>query len=281
MSSPLKKSPKRRSPKSPTKKSKDKKEVPLKISFASGSKSSTSFVLQVDPTEVEKELGLQAIFTTNTRKKKNETETDDRTINFLDPQRQSKTWITTMRHIREKKPLNELMAANTRCFNDHHPFETHPIGCPVSYHPSVACKTYFSEIDKHEITEKKEISSIDVDKYKNNGWEIDQRDYFLVDGFFCSFNCVLNFIRNNRHIAMYEHSEMLLYKLYQRLVGKHATKIIRAGDFCLLKEYGGHLSIEKYRAEFETVEYRNTYSNYHGYPRQFPLGRLYDVVAKF
>lgn len=143
---------------------------------------------------------------------------------------------------------------NYCCFWDRHPFTGPPLGCPIKYVPNVVSRTYFSEITKDKFTVKESVGSdqvvhpsIDVKTESNN--------YYETDGAFCSLNCMLAFIVENKRNPMYTDSEYLFARFLNDVL--NITKIIPAPHWRLLEPYGGPLTIEKFREAFSKIEYEN------------------------
>ena len=76
-----------------------------------------------------------------------------------------------------------------------------------------------------------------------------------MDGIFCSFNCVLAFINDNKHDSLYRESITLLNYFYKTIFGTLPKIFLPAPHWRLLKEYGGHLDIAEFRKSFNHVEY--------------------------
>ena len=91
-------------------------------------------------------------------------------------------------------------------------------------------------------------------------YQMMENDFYLMDGLFCSFNCDLAYIKANSSNPLYSQSEFLLNKIYNDLFGKQCMPLIEAPSWRLLKNYGGHISIEDFRRNFYRVEY-NDYDN--------------------
>ena len=145
-----------------------------------------------------------------------------------------------------------------RCFWCKSAFNTKPIGCPVTFCNSMIEKSYVSHITKDKYFMKENIST----KKMKNALESDGidivpniKDYYLTDGCFCSFNCTLSFIKDNHHNLFYKDSQSLLYTLYYQVIGKKASKLNPAPHWRLLKDFGGHLSIDEYRNAFNVIDY--------------------------
>ena len=140
------------------------------------------------------------------------------------------------------------------CFWDRHTFTTTPLGCPIKYVSNVVSRTYFSEITKDKFTVKESIfpgqkidRSIEVRK--------DTNDYYETDGIFCSLNCMWAFILDNKKNPIYADSEYLFTRFMFDVM--KISKVIPAPHWRLLEEYGGILTIEKFRESFSNVEYEN------------------------
>ena len=200
---------------------------------------------------------------------KNATET----FSYLDESKKTHKCIMSM--IDSKTGLN-LKELNYNCFWDRHPIDGEPIGCPINYVPKQIQKTFFSHISKdtylirENVTSEFKIEDESNQKLLNN-------NYYETDGAFCSFNCCLAFILDNKHNRMYDMSLMLLTKIYNKLNNTKAMSINPAPNWRVLKEYGGHLSIEKFRSNFGKVDY-----DYTGYTQRcIPLSHLFEEKVKF
>ena len=81
---------------------------------------------------------------------------------------------------------------------------------------------------------------------------------FEVEGVFCSFNCIVAYL-NEHYDYRYKDSSILLLMMYRKLFGydRKLTSIIPAPSWKLLKDYGGHLSIEEYRKCLQHIEYKS------------------------
>jgi len=149
---------------------------------------------------------------------------------------------------------------NLRCYWDHHPFEGIGIFCPLSYRPKQIAKKGQVEIKtrtdsnisnfviKENVPKFKDISNL---KEKNL---IELTDaYYEVDGLFCSPECCLAFINDEKtkvNGSKYFDSERLLH-----LMLGLTSRINPANSFRLLKEYGGNLTIEQFRKSHKSIKY--------------------------
>jgi hypothetical protein len=201
------------------------------------------------------------------------------------------------------KTGEELENLKYNCFWCHHQFSSYPLGCPIKYVSNKATKKYHSEVTKDTYTIKENITTektkrIEGAKYtpfifnlikeKNtdNKYDIKKDEYYITDGVFCSFNCCKAFIKDNKHNSLYEYSEILLNKLFHYIMQLENTNIdikkfiiIPAPHWRLLQQYGGHLSINKFRENFNKVNF-----NFHGILNKNifkPIGHLYEEKINF
>jgi hypothetical protein len=143
----------------------------------------------------------------------------------------------------------------------------------------MAIKKYYSEISKDIYTIKENIPKDKIipedDKIK-----LIHNDYYETDGIFCSFNCAMAYICDNKHIRIYDDSVMLLIKMYNDLFKTNSISINPAPSWRLLNVYGGHLTINEFRESFNKVDYES-----HGITRNFmrqeSIGTIYEQKIKF
>jgi hypothetical protein len=86
-----------------------------------------------------------------------------------------------------------------------------------------------------------------------------EQNAFDCDGIFCSFNCIVAYLQEHNQYR-YKDSTVLLLMMYRHIFQKHRdiTKITPSPSWKLLKEYGGHLTIEEYRnCLMNCVEYKS------------------------
>jgi hypothetical protein len=150
------------------------------------------------------------------------------------------------------------------------------IGCPIEYVHNIHEKKYYSNITKQIYTIKEAISA----KKPDNLTSI-KHDYYISDGIFCSFNCCMAYIYDNRDKEMYALSEMLLLKIYNTIYpDNNLSTIKRAPAWRLLRCYGGHLSYIEFKESFKNIEYR-----YHGIIKKCPtfssICQLYEKKINF
>jgi hypothetical protein len=187
---------------------------------------------------------------------------DTNNICFIDEIKQKHKCIATMIDFTTNKNIKDLIY---HCFWCRHSFDTPAIGCPIEYVSNKLTKKYHSEISKDDYKICENITTNKLNKIKNNldnlnkketTFIIDNDEYYITDGIFCSFNCALSFILENKHNSIYNHSEYLLTKLYIEMTNIK-NKIMPAPSWRLLFEYGGNLSINNFRNRFNKCNYEN------------------------
>jgi len=170
-------------------------------------------------------------------------------LTFMDETKKIKSCNVSFIDFRTQKETKYL---NYKCFWCRNKFNNIGIGCPTNYRSAYTTKQYKSCISKNIYTINENLTdtkllNIKDEKCSNNIYE--------TDGIFCSFNCCLAYIKDNKHNYKYDKSEYLLYKMYNEFNNNNKLEITPAGDWKLLKEYGGTLNIEKYRENFNNIEY--------------------------
>ena len=152
------------------------------------------------------------------------------------------------------------------------------IGCPIKYVYSKAIKTYYSEISKDTYTIKEDITQKIKIKELNDHIVIGDKGYYVTDGIFCSFNCCMAYITENSYNSMYNMSEMLLLKMYNNIYPDKIPSIEEAPHWRLLKQSGGHLSIEEFRNSFSKITFQS-----HGIINIDckSLGNIYEEKLRF
>ena len=215
-------------------------------------------------------------------------------ISFLDETKRNYQCHVSMIDFRTKENIE---SKKYNCFWCRNPFSTVPIGCPLQYVSSNACKNYFSEISRDTYIIKEKITEYRYDKIDAKSTEdqllsIHKNGYYITDSVFCSFNCTKAFIKKNKHDSLYNMSENLLVKMYYDMYvktldtedakfnAKNLIFIEAAPHWRLLREYGGHLTIEEFRENFNKILYE-----FHGVinPETFfkPVGFIFEEKIKF
>jgi len=153
------------------------------------------------------------------------------------------------------------------CFWCRHPFVNEPVGCPIKCESNKILKTYKSAINNQSYNL--------IDEVPKSKINTDDKSIYTTDGIFCSFNCCVAYIEDNKNNNLYDKSYMLLLKLYRDMTGFNASKISPAPDWRLIDRYGGHLNINEFRSELDTVKYIRKGMIRHG-PRFNPVSWIYD-----
>src|SRR5690606_29070975 len=102
---------------------------------------------------------------------------------------------------------------------------------------------------------RENISNTDLDKTSQTPIS---NNVFETDGVFCSFNCCLAFINDNSTNPKYKLSKNLLMNIYH-IVNNIKTLNVKelfkpSPSWRLLKEYGGHLTIDDFRKSFDKID---------------------------
>lgn len=236
------------------------------------------FVLKnIDEKEIQVKYGINIILDT---KPKNITNIDSLFNNadkkeftsFLDSSRKIVKCKTSYVNLSNKQQYN--------CFWDRNPIPTMytGIGCPIKYVNSVLIKTYYSETTKDDYTIQENITTKNLELIKNNAnFKTINKGYYITDGVFCSFNCCMAYIEDVKRDNMYDKSKQLLLKMYNDIHNTQINEIEPAGHWRTLKEYGGDLTIDRFRSSFNKIEYVN-----HGYTlKNVPLGIYIEEKRRF
>lgn len=167
-----------------------------------------------------------------------------------------------IKHSKELWAFPNRIKDGVRCYWDHHPFEGIGIFCPLSYRPKQVGKVGQSEVKLRSIDSNSNVSSFmikenipkckDISNLGKNIIEITDA-YYEVDGVFCSAECCLAFIRDEKSKvggSKYFDSERLLHFMLGL-----TSKILPANNFRLLKEYGGNLTIDQFRQNNKSIKY--------------------------
>lgn len=124
------------------------------------------------------------------------------------------------------------------CFYCTETFLNTPLGIPISFVPSFYKDKEHTQVIIHNDSEKQHAIQ--------KGYSIFERDYFEVDGNFCSFPCMLSYMKHNK--GPYTESVSLLKQMHQKLYQK--CLVVRfAPDIRLLKKFGGHLTSQEWHSD--------------------------------
>jgi hypothetical protein len=182
-------------------------------------------------------------------------------ISFIDDNKKTRKCSISFIDFNSKKKY--------KCFWDKEyiPSTIKPIGCPIKYIPNKLVKKYYSELSKDNYTINEfitETKSLELKEEIKDGikdsekFSIKEAGYYETDGIFCSFNCCMAFINDpdNKKKDMYRFSEFLLLKMYEDITKNEGNvEIIPAPHWKLLNEFGGNMTIEKFRESFNKIEY--------------------------
>lgn len=163
---------------------------------------------------------------------------------YIDPRKmQHKLW-GVMIDVTENGSLP--ISTSKSCWWCRSPFHSLPIGCPLKY----SSPTTTSPIDRQRMADKLTAANFPPTP-------IEKLDFFETEGYFCSFPCCKAYIISQRSSIKYKDSAALLGLLYTTIYGSKAS-FPTAPSWKILKEYGGHLTIQEFRMTFGQLEYNET-----------------------
>lgn len=206
-------------------------------------------------------------------------------VSFFDEAKKFHKCTVSMVDFQTQKVLSDDFINLFDCFwcRNSIPRNVYPIGCPIRYISNQVVKNYYSEISKDFYTIKENITGIKLQDLKDSHddrLEVVDKNYYLTDGIFCSFNCCMAYISENKTKSMYVLSEMLLLKMYNDIYLFKVPYIEEAPHWRKLKQYGGDLSIEQFRDSFNKIEYKD-YGYISDNPKFKSLGVLFEEKLKF
>jgi len=181
--------------------------------------------------------------------KKKQPTNDTRAEYFFDSKKSKvKLWPIMMDHTTD----NVLsLFTNKPCRNCHQPYESHPLGCPISYFP-------------HEPSPENP-KRIKIEAFlKENNFSTDETDYFGTEQMFCSFPCmksyILYFLSINPQSYKYTNALSYMYLLYKKIFNITGNEILipSANPIEVLSCYGGHLNIDEYRECMGVLKFDHT-----------------------
>ena len=131
-------------------------------------------------------------------------------------------------------------------------FKSSPIGCPIEYCPSTMSNSPLGRDSKKLEYVKQKFINSNVVKERSDGSVENPScktgyDFFETEGIFCSFPCCKAYIIDkNGSNRKYKESCTLLTLMYYKLYGE-IINIETAASFHIIKEWGGHLTLEEFR----------------------------------
>lgn len=205
---------------------------------------------------IDDKYGLSTENKTTTKISDLDTPQTRKTMVFMGPSKQlHKCNVSMIEHNKGTELSNTYS-----CFWCRNRFDNLPIGCPIKHIPDNIEYSYDSIINSKT--------------YKIN--EATGSSRYITDGAFCSFNCCMTYIEDNRTNVLYRHSKQLLLKMYNDMFNTKTTSISAAPHWRILKEYGGNLEIDDFRASFDRMEYKD-----HGKIKMISECHLYEKKLKF
>lgn len=157
---------------------------------------------------------------------------------------------------------------HAHCFWCRHDFDGDVVSCPVEYYLKQNSKLCTSEI-----TKEKYIA------YEDTPFYADAPDasqpHYETDGVFCSYNCCLAFVEDNKENPLYSRSYDLVYHMYVTRQGSRGP-LYPAPHWRLLSVYGGTMSIDEFRSSFTTNTFASQQIHLTCYPKMQPIGHIYE-----
>lgn len=144
---------------------------------------------------------------------------------------------------------NERSCKEFWCFWCRLDYDTAPIHIPLRYRPKQVAKAFIGKVSSETYVIKGNVQA----NCDTTNFEVSE-ETFEVDGVFCSYECALAFILDNRHNSEYAQSETLLYTMFRKN-NPDAPLFSVASHWRLLKRFGGHLSREEFKASCGKFKY--------------------------
>ena len=170
-------------------------------------------------------------------------EKSKRSVFFLDPNKHRVKYWVNMLDITQNGALPRY--TSKPCWNCRSTFKSRPLGCPIEYHSN---KT--EGLDKERFEEKLKAANLPTDT----------NDFFETEGIFCMFPCMKRYALDQLAMtksAKYKKALTLITTLHLKIFGNLVT-IPTADTWKVLKDWGGHLSPEQYRASVGRLHYEET-----------------------
>jgi len=192
---------------------------------------------------------------------------------------------TKISYFDQSKRLNSCTLTNPEksswCWWCRHSFSGIPYSCPLGYNPLVLKKSYRSAISKSHHTLKELRGHNYVPSQISTGMDIEcSKPSFTTDGWFCSINCMIAFVNENKTNPTYYNSKDLIAKMFTAFEPESVTLPPAAPHWRLLMRFGGHLTINEFRENMTKVSYcdkgttrTNVLYN--------PISRCYEEKLKF
>ncbi len=190
-------------------------------------------------------------------------EKSKRAYYFLDTRKdQNKIWPNMI----DVTLAGPLPASTTKlCWWDRHPFQTKPVGCPLR-HTSAKLPLLNQVVDTASGGDSR---SVKINK------KDDPKEIYETEGYFCSFPCCKAYIISRKSETKYKESLSLLTMMFMSFYDK-IEYIPPAHTWKILKDYGGHLTIQEYRSSIGRLEYEETVN----YKRSIVLSNAQYVLEK-
>ena len=145
-----------------------------------------------------------------------------------------------------------------RCWWDHHPFDHPPVGIIVAYNPHMVLHVVSTQGNRvHTVPEGLTQSEA---AHLHGRPDVISTDDYPSEGVFCSYECAYAYTR-----AFYKPDYKDFTMLYQHRWrdlhnGEDPPRLVPAPPYVLLQAYGGHMTIEEYRAQLGVLRVEDAMS---------------------
>lgn len=244
----------------------------------------------IDPVAIERKYNLTTLSNIERSTPSHKTSSikslyfdQSRLISYVDTTRRNRNWVLTMRdHLTQQELPLKWEGCCCAC---HLEIRSRPLGCPLRYIPSELIHTFTSEFSKGPISQVKKLSRREIMKYKYDPpgpeYRLVERDYYETIHVFCSFNCIVKHIEDNRHLTLYKDSMKEVFNLYFDFFAERITRIPAAPSFLLRKKYGGELSDEDFRKSFKNLIFVDAGAVCRKLPVMYPIGMAFEKLVTF
>lgn len=130
-------------------------------------------------------------------------------------------------------------------YNDRQPFH-----CPVRHHPAQIVKLF-----EESYTLKGNVADDEMASEFPGVQHDVESSYYEVDGNFCSWNCMLSYVIDNKCDPLYSQSESLIY-----LMKGDNSRIVPSPHWKLHEDYGGDFSNDQFKANIGNESYKRQHN---------------------
>ena len=187
--------------------------------------------------------------------------------------------------LKEHKHQKALPSStNIPCWHCTEPFTTQPIGIPIQYVSSYVQRYHISEKDGSRMYYQQDIhTKKQYEEVAKSGATIFHRDYFYVEGNFCSFYCMKAFVGLRKSEYQAKNVETLIKEMHFKMYGTYLDSC-SAPDIRLLKKFGGHMSIYEFRSKegrLYSRQLQHHYTTFDADKNETPSSQFVPCYVKF